>query len=200
MSSGVAAVGDVLVRLGELVLPSIVAVLAVWLTHRFALRQGGAERRRDLLSEQINELYSPLVSARQRIRAASELREELGRHANSAWQKICEEAPRPFVDHAKHFEPFRALIEYDNQQFDRELLPLYENMLSIFTKGYWLANESTRAHYKALTRFVELWRRWKAGSLPIEVLLLTEHSEENLYPLYADIESTLAALREEMQR
>jgi hypothetical protein len=67
-------------------------------------------------------------------------------------------------------------------------------MLKIFTENYWLAEESTKAYYSELCRYVEIWHRWLDGSLPSEVLQEIEHGEDRLKPFYKDLDDQLSNL------
>jgi len=49
--------------------------------------------------------------------------------------------------------------------------------------------KGAREDFLTLTEFVEIWKRYLNGSLPMEVVTEIEHSEENLKPFYADLQS-----------
>jgi hypothetical protein len=168
------------------------------LTYHFALRKFRKEKRLDFVREQVTQFYSPLVGCIRRIRASSELRVELSRAASIAWQKICEENPRPFTDHEKHFEPFKKHIEDENVRFPKYLLPLYDEMVDIFTKNFWLAENSTKEYYRELCRYVELWHRHFDDSIPPRVYEEVKINEQPLLPFYDNLERNLEKLRDEL--
>jgi hypothetical protein len=170
-------------------------LLAAYVGYRFALRQLTHQKRLEFIEKQVTDFYSPMVGCRKRIRSESRLREELSHGSEAAWQDVCAENPTPFHDHAKHFEPYGRLIDYENEKFKNELLPLYDRMVEIFTSNFWLAEVSTQGHYGELIRFVEIWHRYLKQTLPPRVLEHVEHREERLYPLYVDLEDQLARLR-----
>ena len=183
------------VDLAKVAIPAIITLLAGYLGYCFSTRIARYNKFLDFKQKQITELYSPMIGCIKNIKAHSELRSELSSLANEAWQEICEFAPKPFLDHQNQFKPFEKLIEYDNEKFREELLPMYEKMLEIFTANYWLAEDSTKEYYSELCRFVELWHRWLGETLPREVLFKVQHTEERLTPFYADLEKHMLDLR-----
>lgn len=191
-----------LINLGKITLPALITLVGIlgggYLGHRYAQDQAKATKGLDFLERRVREFYSPMVGCIQRLRALGEMRLEISRASNSAWGKICERAPKPFLDHEKHFEPFRKIIEYDNSQLYEDILPTYDRMVAIFTDSYWLADDVTRPYYGEFCRFVEIWHRYKAESLPYEVMQEIQHSEERLHPLYSALEATLRALTEKL--
>jgi hypothetical protein len=150
------------------------------------------------VERQLEEFYAPMIGCLRRIRAKSNVRLEIGKASDTAWQKICGEHPKPFFDHEKYFGPFQKSIEYDNKQLREEIIPLYEQMLSVFTQKYWLANLSTRQWYPELTAFVELWLRWLDRSIPAEVIQEMDYTEERLTPFYEDLENQLNELHKKL--
>jgi hypothetical protein len=193
-----------LVEFGKIAVPSIITLLAVILGarvgFRFSLKRFKHEKRLDFINQQVTEFYSPLVGCRMRIRSSSELRVELSSACGTAWKKICDEQPTPFLDHEKHFEPFKKQIEDENQRFPKYLLPLYDQMVDIFTKKLWLAENSTKEFYKPFCRYVELWHRFYDDAIPPRVLEEVTIDEKDLLPFYEDLERNLNALRSELSQ
>lgn len=191
-----------LIEFGKIAIPSLITLLAVFLGarvgYRFSLKRFKLEKKLDFISQQVTEFYSPLVGCRMRIRASSELRVELSGACGTAWKKICEEQPTPFLDHEKHFEPFKKQIEGENKRFPKYLLPLYDQMVDIFTKKYWLAENSTKEFYKPFCRYVELWHRFYDDAIPPRVLEEVRIDEKDLIPFYEDLETNLNSLRGEL--
>jgi hypothetical protein len=155
-------------------------------------------RQAAFAARQLEEFYAPMVGCLRKLRAKSDLRLEISKTSDVAWQEICERNPKPFIEHGRYFEPFQKSIEYDNKQLREEILPLYDEMLSVFTRKYWLANPATRQWYPELTAFVELWYRWLDASIPGEVIEKMDHKEETLGPLYKDLEDQPAILHEKL--
>jgi hypothetical protein len=155
-------------------------------------------RQLSYVERQLEEFYSPMVGCLRKIKAKSNLRYEISQISDIAWREICEARPQPFLDHEKYFEPFHKTIEYDNKQLQDEIIPLYDQMLTIFTQKYWLAYPSTRQWYPQLTTFVELWNRWLNHSIPVEVIKKMDHSEVNLQPFYDDLEKQLNELHKKL--
>jgi hypothetical protein len=191
-----------LIDFGKIAVPSLITLIAVVLGarvgYRFSLRRFKLEKRLEFINQQVTEFYSPLVGCRMRIRASSELRVELSAGCNTAWRKICDEQHTPFLDHEKYFEPFKKQIEDENQRFPKYLLPLYDQMVDVFTKKYWLAEDSTKDFYKQFCRYVELWHRYYDDVIPPRVLEEVKLEEKDLLPFYEDLERNLKSLREEL--
>jgi len=167
----------------------------------FGIRQLVVQRRLAFLERQLVEFYAPLAGIRQQIRAKSELRLKVSEAAEAAWQDICASYEgQPMHDHEERFAPFKQIIEYDNEQLRAELLPMYREMLALFTERYHLAASDTRAFYQPFLEFVEIWNRWLAESLPAEVLKKLGHREENVHPFYEHLESRMEELQTRIAR
>ena len=187
-----------LIDLAKTVLTSLVILLAAYLGYRFTIKQNKRQRQLEFIERKITTFYSPMIGYRNQIKAKSELRLDLSNAAGIAWGKICDEQPRPFLDHEKYFEPFKKLIEYNNKQFAEELLPMYDKMLLVFMENYWLANTSTQGWYGEFCRFVDLWHRFLNDSVPGRALNELKHGEELLLPFYDDLEKQLEELKQKI--
>lgn len=73
-------------------------------------------------------------------------------------------------------------------------------MLGHFTQYMWLAEPSTLGHFAALVKFVGLWNRFLATSLPHEMLAKIDHGEKELEPLYQDLATQAERLRQELKK
>lgn len=153
------------------------------------------ERRLGFVDRQLKEFYSPMVGHWRKIKAKSELRHNIFKTSNTVWQKIVAAHPPPSTDSEKWREPFDKSREYDRTQLRQELIPLYEEMLAIFTKNFWLADPTTREWYDELSRFVDLWQRSLRNAIPDDVLVELGHTESRLIPFYQDLERQLDELR-----
>lgn len=187
-----------LIDLSKIVLPSLFTLLAGFFGYRYGLKQLKNQKKLEFIERQLREFYSPVLGCLKRIKAKSELRFEISKASDPAWQKICDEHPKPFLDSEKYFEPFKKQILYDNKQLREELIPLYDKMLSIFTENYYLAESETKKWYSELTRFVEIWHRWLDESIPAEVIKELDHKEERLKPFYDELESQIIKLQKEL--
>ena len=107
------------------------------------------------------------------------------------------EALRELTD--KRSEEFNKIIQYDNKQMEEVDLPAYSQMLELFTSKLHLAEASTRAHLPALVEFIERWNRVSKHTLPGEVVEKIGASEENLMPLYLDLEQHFRRLQAALQ-
>jgi hypothetical protein len=91
---------------------------------------------------------------------------------------------------------FDKIIDYNNRQLAEEIIPAYHKMVALFTSKVHLTEPSTIQYFPALLDFVETWDRWRDHSLPVEVLGNLNHSEEALYPFYADLANNFARLQQ----
>ena len=73
-------------------------------------------------------------------------------------------------------------------------------MLKHFTKHMWLAEASTRAYYKVLCAFVEIWNRHFDESLPGKVRSKLQHDESKLYPFYDDLQPNFDHLSAQLKQ
>lgn len=117
-----------------------------------------------------------------------------------AWQKVCAERPTPFTSHDEIFGPFQRLIDKENERFPTIPLPLYQDMVEIFTKNFWLAEEDTREFYKPTCRYVELWERYYQEAIPRQVLEEVPITETPLHPFYDNLELHLNRLRSKVAK
>lgn len=187
-----------LIDLLKIALPSLFTLLAGYFGYRYGIRQMRNQKRLEFVERQITQFYSPMIGCLKKIRAKSELRFEIEKASNSAWRKICDEHPTPFIDNEKYYEPFKKSIMYDNKQFREELIPLYDEMVSIFERNFWLANSTTRQWYYELIRFVDIWHRWIEETIPPKVVQEMDHTEKKLKPFYQDLENQLEKLQKEL--
>lgn len=165
----------------------------------FGIRQLVAQRRIAFLERQLSEFYAPLAGMHKQIRAKSELRLKVSAAANAAWQNVCESyGDRTMHDHEERFAPFKRIIDYDNEQLKSELVPVYLQMLALFTEKYQLASAETRAFYQGFLEFVEIWNRSLVDALPGKVVEKLGHSEEKVRPFYEHLELKMQQLQDEI--
>lgn len=184
-----------------LLLQFLSALVGGLVVYVFGIRKLSIELRNAFIQKQMSEFYSPIAGCRKRIRAKSEVREKVSSAVSEAWKELCApytETNQPTHNHAEQYEPYRKIIEYDNNQLSEELMPLYRKILDLFTEKYWLADEDTRAYYQGFLEFVEIWERYLARALPGDVIQKLGHSEENVLPFYDHVERKLSALQEEV--
>jgi hypothetical protein len=165
------------------------AFLGAWLSRWNEQRK----QRLDFAAQQLREFYSPLLSIRTHVRALSELRLRIEKsHAalGTTWPGEYGEGAAAMLlsKQVAHSKEAKQLVEFNNEQFRTVLLPQYEKMLAIFQDKYWLADETTRPHYQALLRYIELWKRFLAKTIPGEILTTFDVRESELHPLYENLE------------
>lgn len=175
------------------------ALVGAAVVYYFGIRHLAIQRKLAFRERQLGEFYAPLAGLRKQIRAKSELRLKISNAADAAWHDICGSyGDRPMIDHEQRFAPFKKIIDYENEQLKRELIPKYREMLTLFTDRYHLAAPDTRAFYEVFLEFVEVWNRWLAESLPPEVLDKIGHSEDKVKPFYEHLESKMQQLQDEI--
>ena len=165
-----------------------------------ALR-GRKERRYLFLKRQVEEFYGPLVGLRHDVRAKAEVRVRVSNAAESAWRDLCKGKTPEQMESLKNDKPkFEQLIKYNNEQLERDVLPSYRQMLTLFREKWPLAMESTRSHYFYLVEYVEVWNRHFSAPLPPGLSEKLHHGEESLHPLYIDLEQNLKILSDQIRR
>ena len=182
----------------ETIAPALITFLAGYIGVRYGIKQLRLQKRLDFRSRQLDEFYSPLLGIQKSVDAKSELRLRISRAADAAWHEKAARAPTPWVEHDQEFEPFKRIIQYENVQLRRDLIPLYHRMLETFREKYWLAEPSTREWLGELSDFVELWDRWLGDNIPPEVIEQLDHGEQRLRPFYAELEHQMNVLRAEL--
>jgi hypothetical protein len=177
------------------------ALVGAWVVYYFGVRQLVTQRRLGFVERQLTEFYAPLAGLRKQIRAKSELRLKISKAADGAWRDICNSyGGQPVHDHEVRFAPFKKIIEYENEQLKNELVPMYRQMLALFTERYHLADAETRSHYDGFLEFVELWNRCLLDSIPGEVVQRLGHSEDKVKPFYDYLEAKVVALQEQIAK
>ena len=63
----------------------------------------------------------------------------------------------------------------------------------------WLAEPETVEYFKELLEFIDIWDRWLARSMPVEVWKKLDHPEEKLKPFYNNLEETHKRLRKKLE-
>jgi hypothetical protein len=190
--------------LGQLIIPAAAGLLGVVVGGWTTSHNQKKERKHNHSRQQLECFYGPLLAMRLQIRSKSELRAKLHGIANAAWQERLDSvrddpAAMQAVEKARG-PKFDKVFDYSDEQFRDELIPLYRKMLEHFTQYMWLAEPSTLGHFAALVKFVELWNRFLATSLPHEMLEKIDHSEKELEPLYQDLAAQAERLRQELKK
>jgi hypothetical protein len=165
----------------------------------FGIRRLAVERRIGFRERQLSEFYAPLAGIRKQILSKSTFRLKVSNAANAAWHDICRSyGSQIMLDHEERYAPFKKIIEYENAQLENELIPLYREMLKLFTDRYHLAQPETRDFYAQFLEFVEIWNRSLAGALPGEVLEKLGHDESRVTPFYEHLETQVGELQDEI--
>jgi len=186
--------------------PALAGLLGVAIGAWLSGRREKKQRRYAFIEKQLNQFYSPLMGIRSEIRMRSELRVRIQRIADIEWHKLCDKYGDDAIqeDARKHLKnreaKFDKIIEYDNRQLAKELMPAYRQMVKIFRDKMWLADPDTKEHLPKLLEFVEIWERWLAKSLPREVIEALGHEEKDLDTFYAHLQNRLIELRNKIKK
>jgi hypothetical protein len=131
---------------------------------------------------------APLAVLHREIRAKGELRLKLRDAAHAVLTPTLE----------KDDAAFKQMIEYNNDELRRDIVPKYNDMLRIFREKIALAEPSTAAHFNQFLEFV-LWNRWLDRTVSGKVVEEVGHTEEAVQPFYQDLEQHLASLRDQLR-
>lgn len=172
-------------------------VAGTLLTGWQSVRRDRATRREEFVTRQLQEFYGPLLSMRKDILARSELRVKIQQAADRLHiENLVEAGPQSLDAVADDYIPgLLKMVRDENDTFKNILMPRYREMVVTFREKMWLAEPETRAHFAALVEFVDVWDKILRDALPREVAPAIGHTEENLKPFYANIESVHDRLR-----
>jgi hypothetical protein len=170
-------------------------LVGILIGHRLATSQARDQRKRERISREIDELYSPILGLFERALALAALRTEISAGADLAWSLMVEHGAITPKNEALTTATFDRIIAYNNSQLREEILPLYQEMLTIFTQRYGLAEPSTRTHFATLVRFDGLWRRQLADPIPSGVLKGLPTPGPDLDEFHTDLVNVLDRVR-----
>lgn len=185
---------------------ALAGLLGVLVGALIAISRERAKAKRDFLSRQLSEFYSPMVGIREEIRILSEFRLKVTGHAGDVWKELCEIGRASGDPEAlkKLLEPERdkldTRIEYDNTQLSQTIIPAYQRMVDLFREKYWLAEFETREYFTPLVEFVEGWNRFLSRTHSPEVLQRVDVKEDVLLPFYDHLRETHDQLRNRVKK
>lgn len=156
------------------------AFLGGWLSRWNEQRK----QRLDFATQQMREFYSPMLGLSTHISSLSVLRERIEDTAQEAPPTVPGRPSERPLEAGAEREKRAGAVEYDNEQFRTVLLPLYEEMLRVFSEKFWLADADVQQQYARLVEYVELWKRLLAKAIPPEVVVAMGVEEKKLRPLY----------------
>jgi hypothetical protein len=191
-------VGAALLSLLGPLITAVVGLVGVGLGGLLISWNQRKERRERFVLDQLREFYAPMLGIRERLRAKNEVRLKVSAAANAEWPRLMSTARESgnLRETRERLSPeFGKIIEYENQQLKEEIIPLYRQMMDLFTAKMHLTEPSTRKHFPALVDFVEIWERSLGGALPREVVPLVGANEETLISFYTDLETNFERLQ-----
>ena|SRR6185312_11068524 len=77
-------------------------------------------------------------------------------------------------------------------------MPLYRRMVETFREKMWLAEPETRTYFSTFIEFTDVWERVLRDALSLEIAPAIAHTEDNVKPFYAHVESTHDRLRQSL--
>lgn len=173
-------------------------VTGAWLTSR----RERTQRKLDFCATQLKDFYSPMLGLRSEIRMLSELRLRIQNTALDVLEdrtKGSSKTGPAILSAISATSEHEKLIEYDNKQLREDLLPAYREMAKLFRDNYWLADTDTRAFYRELIEYVEIWNRSQANTIPGGVLQRLGHAEAKLHPFYEHLQQKHDSLRKKIE-
>jgi len=180
------------IPLAPLVVPAVSGLAGVLIGAWLSSRRDRSQKRLAFVERQLTDFYSPMLGIREEIAALSLLRMRIHEEADKAWRELGERQrirgmAGPDPEWTNREDEFDRIIQFDKEKLTKELLPAYRKMADLFRNNYWLAEKETRDFYPAVLGFVEIWERWIANALPVEVWRRLDHSESNLRGFYEHI-------------
>lgn len=166
-------------------------LIAGYIGVRYGLKQIKMQKRIDLIENQLNKFYSPILGLHKEIRAKSELRLKIKTLGDEAWAEACKIG-------SPDITPYSKEIEYNNKQLTEVFIPQYNKMLEIFRENFWLAEPETKQFYPKLVEYIEIWNRNFNDGLPPEVARKINHTEEWINPFYDELQLRTDKLRKEL--
>ncbi len=161
---------------------------------KYGLKQLREEKKIDIIEQQLNKFYSPLLAYRKETQAKGQVRFKLKKAGDVVWERRGEHARQEDLKYVD------KEIEYNNKQFENELLPLYYRMLDVFRDNYWLAEPETEKYYPILVEYVDMWKRWLEKSVDPEVARTMGADEEKLNQFYEELERRTQILRSKITK
>jgi len=117
------------------------ALVGAYGVYKYGLKQSQIKARLEFIEKQIQEFYSPMVGLITDIIAKNELRIKISKASDVEWRKIMEDVTPVVYEHLKdnsEIKKFSKIIEYDNEELIRHIIPSYKKMLVIFQEKIWL--------------------------------------------------------------
>jgi hypothetical protein len=185
---------------------AIAGLVGVALGGVIALYGKKRQRTDEHIQRQLSEFYAPIHGIRLRILAKSELRVKSSGAHGAAWTELLA-GPRETGDpevlkriEKEKWPAFEKAQQYSEREWIEDIVPLYRKMVDLFTDKIWLAEPSTRQHFKTLVEFVEIWNRYLGGGIAPEALRILGHDENKVKPLYQDVADHVESLTQTLQK
>jgi len=192
---------DFLLSFIQFTIAPITTLLAGVYGVKYGIKQFKEQKKIDIVENQLNKFYSPLLALHKEIKSKGEVRFKLKKAGDIVWEKMSAEISiydeKTTADAIKYVD---KEIDYNNKQFEDELLPLYSKMIEIFRDNFWLAEPETRKYYYNLIEFVEIWKRWLLKTIIPDVIKEIDQGEANLHPFYEELENRTNILKDKITK
>jgi len=179
----------------DLLAPAVSGLVGVALGGFLTSWNQRKERKERFISDQLREFYGPMLAIREGLRARNDVRVKVSEAAHQEWPRLVKEAPDIHELRKHRSAEYEKIIDYENEQLRNETIPLYAQMVKLFTEKMYLAESSTRRHFPALVEFVEMWNRVFQKALPPEVSERVGPNDISLEVFYRDLETNFERLQ-----
>jgi hypothetical protein len=158
------------------------------------------ERRNKFLRDQLT-FYGSMLGMYRRIDSLTEFKNKVGGISSRVFEYKMRDLYRmPETDVVRgvkeHIhEEHNSVQVYREQILVEQILPLYKGMLKLWNENMALATKSTNEHYIAFVEFVEIWNMGLAKVGNMEIYGELNQKEDNVKPLYADLERNVDRLQ-----
>jgi hypothetical protein len=166
------------------------AIVTAFATYLFTAKHFRKQKRHNFNERRLTDFYAPMLGCIKKIRAGRKLSVQISTASDASWREWCARNPHPSPEsHDKELAPYERSVEYENNKFPNEYLPLYDKMLAVFDANQHLAYPSTREWYERFAKFVDLWHRFLDDAVPAEAVRKLDVTEEELLPFYQELQS-----------
>ncbi|MGE3062907.1 MAG: hypothetical protein AB7T10_04670 [bacterium] len=169
--------------------------ITAYLGYLYAVKKDKEERKRKYEEMQLTEFYSPILALRRKILSYGEMREEVYSAMDKTWRSKCKMTNIENIEYEKEFKDYDKGIVYQNDKFRNIVFPLYNDMIEVFSKKYWLAEQETSLYYNKLIKFHEMWSIYFQKAVPGEAMSEIGITESELLPFYENVEKVFNELR-----
>jgi hypothetical protein len=166
-----------------------------------ALQVWRIQRAGDFRLRQLSEFYSPMAGCVKRIRAHIAFDQRIWPEYEEAWKKTVAKYGSHIPDSIdEDSKRFRKRVDYANDQNQKQIIPLYRQMLERFAENYWLAAPQTRDYYQDFFEFVEIWNMQEQDVLAFELRERIRPDMKQVGAFFDHLEAMVTRLQGQVSR